>query len=54
MALAPETVAEFKHALRALTSEFAARSRRESILRGAAALVPVGVMSIMAPLPAED
>jgi len=53
MALTPETIAELVHALRALTSEFAARSRREAVLRGHDALVTVGLMSIMAPLPVE-
>ncbi|HJN77528.1 MAG TPA: helix-turn-helix transcriptional regulator [Myxococcota bacterium] len=49
MDLAPETVREFKQALRDVVSQFAQRSRREEVARGRDALVPVGVLTVMAP-----
>ena len=56
MELSPESIGDFKQALRDVVSEFAARSRRERSLRNRADLVPVGVVTVMAPftLPTPD
>ncbi len=56
MELSPESIADFKQALRDVVSEFASRSRRERSLRDRADLVPVGVVNVMAPftLPTPD
>ena len=50
MALRPDTVKERKQALRDVVAEFARRSRREAVVHGRGAQVPVGVMTVSAPM----
>ena len=49
LSLTPATVHEFKAALREVVSQFAQRARRERAALGQEALVPVGVLTVMAP-----